>query len=152
MGNILKAAKEYFDEEEWSYTRLEGRPVLQLKFYSGVDSWHCYAHAFEDRHRLLFYSVSPINAPDNLRTEIAEYLTRANYGLVVGNFEMDWGDGEVRFKTSISMDGEALTMPLVQALVMPNLRTMGQYLPGIRAVIEQGATPLDAVSSIENQQ
>ena len=31
------------------------------------------------------------------RQDIAEYLTRANYGMVMGNFEMDYSDGEIRY-------------------------------------------------------
>lgn len=32
------------------------------------------------------------------RTEVAKYLTMANYGLYRGNFEMDLSDGEIRYK------------------------------------------------------
>lgn len=42
----------------------------------------------------------------------AEFLTRANYGLVFGNFEMDMHDGEIRYKPSF----RAAEKPLVPML------------------------------------
>lgn len=43
--------------------------------------------------------------PDARRLEAAEYLHRINYGLLLGNFEMDYDEGEVRFRTSLMAEG-----------------------------------------------
>ena len=40
---------------------------------------------------------------------MAEYLHRANYGLRVGNFELDYDDGEIRYKTYIDADFTEIT-------------------------------------------
>lgn len=55
-----------------------------------------------------------MNVPEDRRLALAEFLTRANYGLFIGNFEMDWQDGEVRYKTSIDVAGDRLSTALVQ--------------------------------------
>ena len=39
-----------------------------------------------------------LNADEETRPLVMEYLTRANYGLRNGNFELDLRDGEVRYK------------------------------------------------------
>src|SRR5688500_12466181 len=57
--------------------------------------------------RLHCYSVLPTIVPQEKQREVMEYLTRANYGLSIGNFEMDLRDGEIRYKSSVDMaDGE----------------------------------------------
>lgn len=80
---------------------------------------------------------------------MAEFLTRANYGMLIGNFEMDFTDGEIRYKTSIDVEGDRLTSPLMQQIVYANVRTMDRYLPGIRKVIETDLTPAEIIASIE---
>ena len=83
---------------------------------------------------------------------VAEFITRANYGLKVGNFEMDMDDGEVRFKTSIDVEKDQLNRTQVSNLVYANVWTMDRYLPGIFSVIYGSENPRQAVNKIEGRQ
>ena len=78
------------------------------------------------------------------------FLTRANYGLLIGNFEMDYNDGEVRYKTSIDVEGDRLSKALVKRLVYDNLAVMDRYLPGVLSVIYGGASPTEAIAQVES--
>jgi hypothetical protein len=80
---------------------------------------------------------------------MAEFLTRANFGLTIGNFEMDFSDGELHYKTAIDVTGDRLSLPLVENLVQANLVIMDKYLPGIVAVIG-GEHPEAAVANVED--
>ncbi len=40
--------------------------------------------------------------------QVAEYLHRANYATLNGNFEFDYDDGEIRYKTYTNFDGDAV--------------------------------------------
>lgn len=80
---------------------------------------------------------------------MAEYLTRANYGLVLGNFEMDFRDGEVRYKTSIDVEGAEIVPGLIRNLVYANVITMDRYLPGLLSVIYGNLTPHEAITQVE---
>lgn len=71
--------------------------------------------------------------------------------MVLGNFELDFSDGEIRYKTSIDVEGDRLTPALVQNLVYTNVMMMDQYLPGITAVLEQGLSPAEAIHWVEQQ-
>jgi hypothetical protein len=48
---------------------------------------------------------------------VAEFLTRANSGMVIGNFELDFADGEIRYKTSIDVEGDKLSYAIIKRLV-----------------------------------
>lgn len=87
--------------------------------------------------------------PLEQRLLMAEFLTRVNYGLKIGNFEMDFKDGEIRYKTSIAVEGDRLTSPLVRELVCHNLSIMDNYFPGIMKVIYGGMSPEDALAETE---
>ena len=80
---------------------------------------------------------------------MAEFITRANYGMIVGSFEMDYGDGEVRYKTSIDVEGDRLSLGLVRQLVYINVLMMDRYLPGIMKVAYGDVDPAAAIDSIE---
>ena len=77
---------------------------------------------------------------------IAHFLTLTNYGLIIGNFELDLSDCEIRYKTSIDVEGDRLTPALIKRLVYTNVTMMDQYLPGI---LEQGVTPKAAICLVE---
>ena len=69
------------------------------------------------------HSTARVNADEASRDKVAEYLCRANYGLRIGNFEMDFRDGEIRFKSfcrsgDVALNEEQITdsfiLPIVQ--------------------------------------
>lgn len=149
MGAIMDALIKFFTEDEWPFEQIEGKPFLRTGFRGRNGSWNCFAQAREDQYRFIFYSIYPGNVPEHKRPAMAEFLTRANYGLIIGNFEMDYSDGEIRYKTSIDVEGDELTSALIKQLVYANVMTMDRYLPGIRKVIETDISPRDAIIEIE---
>src|SRR4030081_1049823 len=103
--SIYDTMLQFFTQDEWPYTQLEGRPMLRMNFRGNNGRWLCIAQAREEQEEFVFYSVCDVNVPEDKRAAMAEYLTRANYGLYIGNFEMDYSDGEIRYKTSIDIEG-----------------------------------------------
>jgi hypothetical protein len=149
MGEILDTAISFFQQDEWSFTQLEDQPILRLGFQGENGQWSCYAQAREEHAQLLFYSVCPVNVPEDRRMAVAEFLTWANYGLFIGNFELDMTDGEIRYKTSIDVEGDRLSPALVKPLVYTNVMMMDRYLPGIMSVIYGNVAPAEAVAKAE---
>lgn len=97
----------------------------------------------------IFYSVLPQFVPEERRREVAEFLMRANHGLVVGNFEMSFDSGEVRYKTNIISAPEGLDDALMEALLHTNISTHDRYVPGMMQVIYGGVDPVEACKRIE---
>jgi hypothetical protein len=147
---IFNSLVEFFEEDDWHFQSMEGTPVLSMGFAGKNGKWVCYAQAREQQQQFVFYSVIPVNAPDERRAAIAEFITRANYGMIIGNFEMDYDDGEVRYKTSIDVEGAALTPALIRQMVYANVLITDRYLPGIMKVIYAGKTALEAIDDIED--
>lgn len=65
--------------------------------------------------------------------------------MMIGNFEMDFTDGEIRYKTSIDVEGDKLSSALIKRLVYANVMMMDEYLPGIVSVTEGDMEPKDAI-------
>ncbi len=148
---IYKAMLNFFEADDWPLVEDEDKPILYMNFQGENGQWHCLAKAREAEDQCVFYSLYPEAVPEDKRSTIAEFLTRANYGMILGNFELDFDDGEIRYKTSIDVEGDRLTPTLVQNLVYSNVMTMDQYLPGILAILEQNLTAKGALDRVEKQ-
>jgi len=149
LAPLLDTVKEFLEADSWHYKDVPEMGILTMNFRGESGQWSCYVHARDDRGLVAFYSISPTRpTPDKLQA-MCEYLTRANYSMVIGNFEMDIDDGEIRFKTSIDVTGDELTVPLIRQLVYANLLTMDKYLPGITSVTYSDETPAEAIAKIE---
>ena len=83
---------------------------------------------------------------------VAEFLTRANYNLQIGNFELDLNDGDLRYKSPFIYDEflEASEETFLKHLFI-SLATFDHYLPGIMAVSYGSVSPTDAIDAIKNR-
>jgi hypothetical protein len=151
MGQIFDTLVEYLEEDDWKFNIIKEDAALMLLFRGQAGSWQCLASVEEEKSWLTFYSILPSNAPEDKRADVAEFLTRANYGLVIGNFELDFNDGEVRYKTSVDVEGGELTSKMIENLIHANLMTMDRYFPGIMSVLYADADPEEAVAQIESE-
>jgi len=151
MPAILNQLKNFFENDDWPFEQISDLPALRTNFSGENGKWTCYAHAREPMHQFVFYSVLPVNVLAEKLNAVAEFITRANYGMIVGNFELNYDDGEVRYKTSIDVGEGDLSLPIIKQLVYPNVATMDHYLPGLMAVIYSGISPADAIAKIEGR-
>lgn len=139
----------FLEEDGWYPQQIEGRPIYRMGFEGRNGRYACFAQIRMDLEQFLFYVMVPTKVPEALRPAVAEFLTRANYGLRIGNFEMDYADGEVRYKSSLDFEGALLTPALIRNAIYPAVQTLDRYMPGLMAVIYGGQTPEDAVRAIE---
>lgn len=147
--SIFEIIIDFFQEEQWQFQVIQEQQTLRLAFQGNNGKWDCYAKARELKKQFLFYSVCPVTAPNHKLLTIAEFITRANHGMIIGNFELDFSDGEIRYKTSIDVEGDRLTSALIKQIVYANVTMMDEYLPGIVAVIQQDVSPQEAIARIE---
>ncbi|MGF1488875.1 MAG: YbjN domain-containing protein [Prochloraceae cyanobacterium] len=134
---LLNAAANYFQNLEWQFIKSFENSTIQFTFSGENGRWNCLLKTRENQAQLVFYSICPIPAPESKRIAIAEFITRANYNIIIGNFELDFDDGEIRYKTSIDVEGDRLSHSNLESIIYPNLGTIDRYLPGIKAIIER---------------
>lgn len=143
---IFNALVEFFEEDEWDFQWMEGLSVLTMSFSGKNGKWQCFAQAREQQQQFVFYSVLSVNVPKEKRARVAEFITRVNYGMVIGNFEMDYDDGEVRYKTSIDVEGVELLAPMIRQVVYANLIITDRYLNSLMRVIYSDVEPEQAIA------
>ena len=135
---MWKTVLDFFKGEQFKFEAEEENKNIVI-FLSGTGgTWMGLARVLEDDNQFIFYSVVPNRAPKEAKPAVMEFITRANYNLLMGNFEMDPEDGEVRFKTSIDVSGDDLTPALVKNVVYFNLIAMDKYMESLMKVMFGG--------------
>lgn len=145
---ISEAMRTFFEEESWPFTEVDAT-TLRLGFQGENGQWACYAQALEDFDQFAFFSMYPAAIDEEQRVAVALFLTRANYRMTIGNFEMNVDTGEIRFKTSIDVEDDRISSALIRSLVYANVFAMDRYLPGIAHVAAGTASPAEAIAEIE---
>ena len=152
LGPLMSQLAGFLETEEWRYHVVEGEPLLHMGFSGANGRWYCFAQAREDFNQLLFYSVLLPQTPPDRIYAMAEFIARVNYGLALGNFELDFSDGEVRFKTSL----DATDLPAaalddhIRNLVYGNLLTVDHYHEGAVRVMETDVAPEDVAAELDS--
>ncbi|WP_443743781.1 YbjN domain-containing protein [Sutterella sp.] len=96
------------------------------------------------------YAFLP-NVDEAHRPAVAEFITRANYGLKRGNFEFDFSDGEVRYRMYVDCPedaGEPSDEQLGHMLVIP-VGMLEQYGNAYLDVAEGRKSPAEAILDAE---
>lgn len=149
MSEMIDIAAAALGELGWEYKRVEEFPVLSVAVEAPNGIVDLYVHAHADTQRLLVYlRPQGLMIENRQLSAMADFLTRANYGLPLGNFELDMNDGELNFKNSIDVSGGALTAAMVKTLMLFGIESMNRYLPGMRAIL-QGAQAQQAIEAID---
>jgi hypothetical protein len=141
---------DFLTEDGWHPQPMEDRRIYRMGFSGENGQVACYAQIRVDLEQFLFYVMCPVKAPEEKRLAMAEFIARANYGLRIGNFELDFSDGEVRYKSSLDFENVTLEPQLIRNAIYPAVQTMDRYLPGLMGVIYGNKTPAEAVAEIED--
>ncbi|HWQ11767.1 MAG TPA: YbjN domain-containing protein [Roseiflexaceae bacterium] len=139
----------FLSDDGWFPQPLEDVHSYRMSYNGSSGDLRCYATVRVELEQFIFYAVAGVRVPEERRVAAAEFLTRANYGLRIGNFELDFADGEVRYKSSLDFEGEQLSGNLIRNAIYPAVQVMDQYLPGLLRVAFGGASPAEAIAEIE---
>jgi hypothetical protein len=146
---IYKTMFTFFTKNDWPLVTVEELGVINVPFKGKNSEWFCTAMAKEDIDQFAFYSILPFVIPGEKRFIVSEFLTRANYGQIIGSWEMNLDTGEVRYKTSLDVEGDRISESLIKQAVHANVVITDQYVPGIIQLLESEISPKEAISLVE---
>jgi hypothetical protein len=144
-SSLHGVVRDFFAAKDWTTVELDDGSVV-LTFDGQHGRWRCRMFVDEPLGQVSFYSLLPDVVPVERRAAVVEFATRANLELILGNFEFDLDRGELRYKTSIDVEGDRLTPALLTHVVHANVLAMDRYLPGIARVLREGADPAEVVA------
>lgn len=150
MGRLYDALVMFLQEDDWKFSQLPAETAALMTFTCDNATYLCFARVREEQEQVIVYTIYPLRAPVDRRAEVAEFVARVNYGLALGNMEMDVDSGELRFKTSADVRATLFSLPLLRSLMQTCLATADRYYPGYTALLYSGMTPEEAVARVES--
>jgi hypothetical protein len=126
----LAVLEEVLAARGWRFRDIPGRDAVGWDVISDAGAWECYAIADAQPGLLLIYSVLTVTVPPPRRPDAAVLLTRLNFGLPVGAWELDLDDGTLRHRTSIDAP-EGLGVATCDRLLERNLDVVATHLPAL---------------------
>lgn len=150
---VIEAVEGFFERDDVKYTPFDDRGVARATYgiKSKVGRVHMIFTAQKDK--LLIRALLPLNAGEDERSKVAEFIIRANYGLKIGGFDFDFEDGEISYRTSIYCGTDEFTPPTyeqIEYLLIVSLMMVDKYGDALLKVLFGLAEPEDAVEAAEN--
>lgn len=103
-----------------------------------------------DYERFLYYLVFRDRVPVYSRQQVMECITRANYDLVIGNFELNLDDGLLRFKSSIDFTNTILTETMIKNVIACAKDVVELYAYPLVEVMDGKISSLQAIKKVES--
>lgn len=151
MRNTIKTALESSNTHFQVLEENDKKCVLRLGF--GLKNGNCdtIIDIDSDWKSYIIMVFLPTNVDENKRRRIAELLNRMNTIITIGNFEVDFQTGRVRFKVGqVFEEINADTNLIFRRQMQLCLHTMDEYIPVIMSVIYAGVLPEQALNQYLN--
>src|ERR1051326_8465019 len=147
-GPLLAVLSGVLEARGWEYQR-RGPNHLSSRVRNGRFGFDLLFLADEEAGQVCCGAVFTTRVPERRRTAVVEALARANWGLRMGNFEMDLSDGEVRFRTGVTLSDGELTAGMVEAMLQTVLGTSEFYHDAVMRVAFGEVEPAVAIGEAE---
>ena len=135
---IARAIQVYLAEKNWVFDAdlIHGTISVEAELSCRLDSAMVVYQVSETG--FLCYTALAEDAAPAVRAQVGEYLHRANYGLPNGNFEFDYDDGSIHFKTYFDCpDGQPTPKQLEDSMAI-GLTVVDRYGNGLLDVMGNG--------------
>ena len=109
----------------------------------------CRYFAAEESRTLVCTTRCPVLVPEAARDRAMQFITRANFGMFYGSFELDLDDGMLLFRTNCAVHDGALTTEMVKHMASAGAWSFDRYLPRLMQVVFGKRRVRDAVNEAD---
>ncbi len=149
MSVAYESLINHLDDNGFRYLPMPSEEMVAMHIGTDEGVYQLFARVGGDEDLFQIIGQIPVRVPPGCRPDVAETITRANYGLMVGRFEMDYDQGTIQFQAATLLDGEPLPGDLICRLICTVVAMLNRYLPAIMGVIYANEAPKDAIGRAE---
>ena len=143
---LYQAIASFLDDASIPYVG-EASALIVTEISGEHGSWRTFIQITDEPENrfIVIHAQFPAGIPAGSRAKLSERLTRINYDLALGNFELGMGDGELLFKTAIDLADGVLTRQMFWRMYDRNRQVMNQHF----AEIAESAFGADAGAMLD---
>lgn len=153
---IAKAIYRYFKDDDWKFNfdvslgifrtaiRLRGKiSITQVIIKVRNDDF-------------VVFALSPVNADssnEKMMANMAEFVCRVNYGLPIGNFDLDLNDGEIRYKSYVECAGlKEPTLDMIKSSLFCVGAMLNRFSEGLLGIIFENMSAEEAIAAVYEEE
>jgi hypothetical protein len=134
--NPMEMVKHVLEKAGMAWALLDDAPGFVIKFKEGDPPVTGIAMVYDEDRRFIFYLEFKERAAPNRQSEVVEFITRANFGMTFGNFEMDYKTGIVRYRTSMDYTGGKLQPVATRNVILGAMEGIEVYAQSLLDVLK----------------
>lgn len=146
--SIFNYVKSFLDSDDWHYSFSEDSHTFDFNLTLKSKLQRVHYKVLIRKFDYSVYAICPMSAKDCL-PQMAEFISRANYGLANGNFELDFRDGEIRYKCFVNCDDTIPGIQTIKDSIYIPASMFNKYSEGILSVLFGMKSPAQAVADCE---
>ena len=95
----------------------------------------CNSHIYVREEHFYSYTIFPFRADEYSLHKVADFINRLNEQILIGNFELDFNDGEIRFKINHEYGTTPIPEDQLQDIILFPLRVIKEYSAALLNII-----------------
>lgn len=149
MKNVIEKIKSFLEKNEWKYQfdEEDNLFVFGLNMENVLGTLKIYLPIKRDNYTV--YIILNSKVEEKYYNLAGEFLHRANYGLKNGNFEMDFRDGEVRYKAFVNLKNIDISEEIVEESILVGAAMINRYGKGLLKVMLGEGKPKECIEECE---
>lgn len=145
---VMAVVRDYLNSQSWHFQEDDKTFSLGMNVKSKLTPVRL--RIICEEGKFVTYTYSNINAPEDMRFAVMQFITAANYGMRRGNFELDQRDGEIRYKSFMGLGDTLPDVDEVEKAVDIGIIMFRRYGDELMNVIFAGADPIEACKRAES--
>ena len=147
---VIEITRKAFDSLNWRHHLDAGENVL-VAWARGPDGdFALTVSVLENPECLLVFGRLPFTVPETKRSQVVDAVNRANFGLIIGFFEMNPETGRIYYEGTIPLKNAVLTVEQV-ANVLDTVAGAGAgyYRAFARLIYANDVSPAEVIAEAE---
>jgi hypothetical protein len=125
-ATLLSSVRAMLDARNYAYQQLDAQS-LTLSHRSQHGTYALYFTTNDETDFVGLMTTLGSRIPVSRRAQVAEALSRINLLLWLGNFELDFSDGELRFRIGIDVEDVRVSETMLSNMLGATLHSMDRY-------------------------
>ncbi len=145
--------RNFLDHDDWHYAFLEDCGIFRFGYSIPCQIKKVDVIIDVKDDAFVTYVICPLSPElkdEHQMLEMVKFLTMANYGLLNGNWEFDFTDGEIRYKVFVNCEGVKPSYEVIKASIGCPAAMYHRYAPGILQILLNGKSAEEVIRECES--
>lgn len=145
--SLFRVLYEILSQNGWEFDFDNKNGIIKLEIRGINTDFDVFLFVDEEQESLLCNTHIDQKIPLSKRLEVCDFMSRVNYELINGNFEMDMENGEIRYRTFLDLADAHPSQDQVLNIVWNGVLGFDTYYPGLMKLVYGDYSAEEAAAS-----